>query len=160
MTANCLGFFLRAVTMPFERGSNFCSSGTIPGALTISGAFAISRDSTFPVKPLSAWFLPPSRACYNAQAIGFVFGRTHVYQDFRQTPRAGFAGRTCLAPLLHPAFPFLFRRYGLLRSTRAQLGVPRRLWLVLSSEARCFGCAPPPLSRGSCRDLVSVSVGA
>src|SRR2546427_2512930 len=158
ITASSLGFFLRAVTMPFERGSNFCSSGTIPGALTASGAFAISRDSTFPVKPLSAWFLPPlppSRACYNARAIGFVFGRTHVYQDFRQTPRAGFAGRTCLAPLLHPAFPFLFRRYGLLRRTRAQLAVPRRLWLLFSWAARSFGCARPRLSRVSRRDLFS-----
>src|SRR5881409_950378 len=81
MTANSLGFFLRAVVIPFERGSNFCSSGTIPGALTTSGAFAISSDSTLSVKPLSAWFLPPSGPCYNAGAIGFVFGRTHVYQD-------------------------------------------------------------------------------
>ena len=34
MTASSLGFFLRAVAMPFERGSCFSSSGTIPGALT------------------------------------------------------------------------------------------------------------------------------
>src|SRR2546427_1844143 len=158
ITASSLGFFLRAVTMPFERGSNFCSSGTIPGALTASGAFAISSDFTLSVKSLSAWFLPPlppSRACYNARAIGFVFGRTHVYQDFRQTPRAGFAGRTCLAPLLHPAFPFLFRRYGLLRRTRAQLAVPRRLWLLFSWAARSFGCARPRLSRVARRDLFS-----
>src|SRR5437867_4852384 len=104
MTASSLGFFLRAVVIPFERGSNFCSSGTIPGALTTSGALAIPSDSTLSVKPLSAWFLPPSGPCYNAGAIGFVFGRTHVYQDFCQTSRARFAGRTRLAPLFHLAF--------------------------------------------------------
>src|SRR5712664_2721961 len=41
ITASSFGFFLRAVEMPFERGSNFWSSGTIPGALTTSGALAI-----------------------------------------------------------------------------------------------------------------------
>src|SRR5258707_2845062 len=51
MTARSFGVFLRAVVIPFERGSNFWSSGTIPGAFTNSGAFAISSDSTFPVKP-------------------------------------------------------------------------------------------------------------
>src|SRR5467141_4255378 len=107
MTASSFGFFLRAVVIPFERGSNFCSSGTIPGALTASGALAISSDFTLSVKSLSAWFLPPlppSGACYNAPADGFVTGRTHVYQDSCQTSRASFAGRTGLAPLLHPAF--------------------------------------------------------
>ncbi len=59
ITASSLGFFLRAVVIPFERGSNFCSSGTIPGALTASGAFAISRDFTLSVKPLPAGVLPP-----------------------------------------------------------------------------------------------------
>src|SRR5260370_16576415 len=54
MTASSLGFFFRAVTMPFERGSNFCSSGTIPGAFTASGAFAIYSDSNLTVKVLSA----------------------------------------------------------------------------------------------------------
>src|SRR6266446_2996612 len=69
ITASSFGFFLRAVTIPFERGSNFCSSGTIPGAFTTSGALAISRDSTFSVKPLPsvcpAWFFsrvfPPAK---------------------------------------------------------------------------------------------------
>jgi hypothetical protein len=56
ITASSFGFFLRAVVIPFERGSNFCSSGTIPGALTTSGALAISRDFTLGVKPLPAWF--------------------------------------------------------------------------------------------------------
>src|SRR6202158_5051304 len=59
ITASSFGFFLRAVVIPFERGSCFSSSGTIPGALTTSGALAISCDSTLNVKPLSVWFLPP-----------------------------------------------------------------------------------------------------
>src|ERR1700751_573427 len=33
MTASSFGFFLRAVVIPLERGSCFCSSGTIPAAL-------------------------------------------------------------------------------------------------------------------------------
>src|ERR1700674_925072 len=59
ITASSFGFFLRAVEIPLERGSCFSSSGTIPGALTTSGALAISRDSTLNVNPLSVWFLPP-----------------------------------------------------------------------------------------------------
>src|SRR5712664_2675993 len=59
ITANSFGFFLRAVEIPLERGSCFSSSGTIPGALTTSGAFAIYWDSTLNVKPLSVWFLLP-----------------------------------------------------------------------------------------------------
>src|SRR6267143_288708 len=59
ITASSFGFFLRAVEIPLERGSCFSSSGTIPGALTASGALAISCDSTLNVKPLSVWFLPP-----------------------------------------------------------------------------------------------------
>jgi hypothetical protein len=59
ITASSFGFFLRAVVIPFERGSNFCSSGTIPGAFTTSGALAISSDSTLSVKSLSAVVLPP-----------------------------------------------------------------------------------------------------
>ncbi len=59
ITASSFGFFLRAVVIPFERGSNFCSSGTIPGAFTTSGALAISSDSTLSVKSLSAGVLPP-----------------------------------------------------------------------------------------------------
>src|SRR5229473_829021 len=44
-------------------------------------------------------------ACYNARAVGFVSGGTHVHQDFRKTARTGFAGRTGLAPLFHLALP-------------------------------------------------------
>src|SRR5207248_9090325 len=33
MTASSLGFFLRGVSMPADLGSNFSSSGTMPGAL-------------------------------------------------------------------------------------------------------------------------------
>src|SRR3984893_8801053 len=42
MTASSLGFFLRAVVMPLERGSCFCSSGTIPGAFATSRSAAMS----------------------------------------------------------------------------------------------------------------------
>src|SRR5277367_375290 len=40
MTANSFGFFLRGVSVPFERGSNLNSSGTIPTAL-MSAAMAV-----------------------------------------------------------------------------------------------------------------------
>src|SRR6267143_3379413 len=43
MTARSFGFFLRAVENPLERGSNFCSSGTIPGALTTSCSGAMGE---------------------------------------------------------------------------------------------------------------------
>src|SRR5713101_9653378 len=46
ITASSLGFFLRAVVIPFERGSNFCSSGTIPGALTTCCSAAMGLDFT------------------------------------------------------------------------------------------------------------------
>ena len=62
MTASSLGFFLRAVAIPLERGSCFSSSGTIPGAFTTSGALAISKDFTFPVKPV------PSALSNNCQS--------------------------------------------------------------------------------------------
>src|SRR5437868_11573131 len=42
ITARSLGFFLRAVTMPLDRGSDFSSSGTMPGALdSVPGTLAI-----------------------------------------------------------------------------------------------------------------------
>src|SRR2546428_766306 len=41
ITASSFGFFLRAVLMPLERGSCFCSSGTIPGAFAASRSAAI-----------------------------------------------------------------------------------------------------------------------
>src|SRR5438105_14057993 len=42
ITASSLGFFLRAVTMPLDRGSDFSSSGTMPGALgSVPGTLAI-----------------------------------------------------------------------------------------------------------------------
>src|SRR5580704_10844532 len=40
MTANSFGFFLRGVSIPFDRGSNLSSSGTIPTAL-VSAAMAL-----------------------------------------------------------------------------------------------------------------------
>src|SRR5712692_8268423 len=44
MTASSFGFFLRGVSMPFERGSCFNSSGTNPGAFAVSGTVAIEVD--------------------------------------------------------------------------------------------------------------------
>src|SRR6266436_7921658 len=41
ITASSFGFFLRAVAIPLERGSCFCSSGTIPGAFAASRSAAI-----------------------------------------------------------------------------------------------------------------------
>src|SRR6267378_1488537 len=41
ITASSFGLFLRAVLMPLERGSCFCSSGTIPGAFAASRSAAI-----------------------------------------------------------------------------------------------------------------------
>src|SRR6267143_4540166 len=43
ITASSFGFFLRAVEIPLERGSNFCSSGTIPGALTTTCSGAMGK---------------------------------------------------------------------------------------------------------------------
>src|ERR1700730_9525349 len=42
MTASSFGFFLRAVVIPLERGSYFCSSGTIPTAFATSRSVAMS----------------------------------------------------------------------------------------------------------------------
>src|SRR5882724_7964560 len=47
MTASSFGFFLRGVIMPFERGSCFSSSGTIPGAFATSGPVAIAIDLNY-----------------------------------------------------------------------------------------------------------------
>src|SRR6266446_4944334 len=41
MTASSFGFFLRAVEIPLERGSNFCSSGTIPAVFAASRSAAM-----------------------------------------------------------------------------------------------------------------------
>src|SRR5258708_10453994 len=117
ITASSFGFFLRAVTIPFERGSNFCSSGTIPGAFTTSRALAISSDFTLSVKSLSAWFLPPlhqSRACYNARAIPFGFDWLHVPQNSLQTSLARAPRRTAAATLFHLALPLLLGVHPLL----------------------------------------------
>jgi hypothetical protein len=38
MTANSLGFFFRGVLRPFDLGSAFISSGTMPTALVAPGA--------------------------------------------------------------------------------------------------------------------------
>src|SRR2546426_199009 len=43
ITASSLGFFLRAVAIPLERGSCFISSGTIPGAFATCGSVAMAK---------------------------------------------------------------------------------------------------------------------
>src|SRR6478672_1555709 len=43
ITASSLGFFLRGVVMPLERGSCFSASGTIPTDLTASRSAHIAR---------------------------------------------------------------------------------------------------------------------
>src|SRR5713226_7303389 len=153
ITASSFGFFLRAVAIPFERGSCFSSSGTIPGALTTSGALAISWDSTPNVKHLSVWFLPPVLRLLQCPAIRFNFDHTHVHQAICQTSSTGFAGRPRIAPLLHLAFTLLFRRHRLLRRTCPQLAVPRRLRLLLPRAASPLGCARARLSRIPRRNL-------
>src|SRR5947199_9876389 len=111
ITASSLGFFFRAVTMPFERGSCFSSSGTIPGAFSTSGALAMSCDFTLNVKALSVWLLPPVRCCYNARAIRFRFGRTHVPQVVLQTYRTPIARRPRVSPFFYQSCPLQFRIY-------------------------------------------------
>src|SRR5580698_461419 len=54
MTANSFGFFLRGVSVPFERGSNLNSSGTIPTALVSAG---IGGIIAFQLLALSLWLL-------------------------------------------------------------------------------------------------------
>src|SRR5208282_3445826 len=44
MTASSFGFFLRGVVRPFERGSCFSSSGTIPGAFAASDPVGIELN--------------------------------------------------------------------------------------------------------------------
>src|SRR5713226_7900306 len=41
ITASSFGFFLRAVVIPLERGSCFCSSGTIPAVFATSRSAAM-----------------------------------------------------------------------------------------------------------------------
>src|SRR5260370_6542022 len=155
ITASSFGFFLRAVEIPFERGSNFCSSGTNPGAFATSGALAICRDSTFPVKPLSARFFPrvlhERGACYNARASDSNSPAHHAPQIVVQTPFASARCRPWFAALFHLVFSVLFGRYGLLRGTCAQLSVPRPLRLPLPRAApsvRRAGARVSGISRG------------
>src|SRR5438093_674670 len=106
-------------------------------------------------KPLSAWFFSPSRACYNARASDSSSPAYHVPQTVLQTPLARPAHRTWIAPLLHLAFPLLFRRHGLLRRAGPQLAVPRRLRFLLPWAHCCLGCAGARISGVSRRDLFS-----
>src|SRR5215469_593517 len=44
ITASSLGFFLRGVVRPFERGSSLSSSGTIPAAFCAFGPLTMAGD--------------------------------------------------------------------------------------------------------------------
>src|SRR5215831_19779229 len=44
ITASSLGFFLRGVVRPFERGSSLSSSGTIPAAFCTFGPLTMASD--------------------------------------------------------------------------------------------------------------------
>src|SRR5437660_11693589 len=58
ITASSLGFFLRTVSMPLERGSNFISSGTMPGALVVvPGSVAIRGNYTVRDSPVLSSYL-------------------------------------------------------------------------------------------------------
>src|SRR2546423_8083876 len=58
ITASSLGFFLRTVSMPVQRGSNFISSGTMPGALVVvPGSLAIRRNYTVRGSPVLSSYL-------------------------------------------------------------------------------------------------------
>src|SRR5689334_8793359 len=165
MTASSLGFFLRAVAIPLERGSNFCSSGTIPGAFTASGALAISGDSTLSVKPLSARFfwttqgLRPASTTRSALVTMPVLSDPvsaahHVLQTVLQTSLAGSPRGTRIAPLFHLAVPLLLRRNGLLRRACPQLALSPCLRLLLAWPAACFRRARARLSSVSRRNLL------
>src|SRR5258708_4792735 len=72
ITASSFGFFLRAVVMPLERGSCFCSSGTIPGAFATSRSGAMSLSY-----PSSRSFYHTCSACKRCTSHwtpGFPFG--------------------------------------------------------------------------------------
>src|ERR1700675_2580060 len=62
MTASSFGFFLRAVVIPLERGSCFCSSGTIPAVFATSRSAAMRLG--FPLgRPHFVTLLLLQRAC-------------------------------------------------------------------------------------------------
>src|ERR1700687_3313704 len=79
MTASSFGFFLRGVIMPFERGSCFSSSGTIPGAFAAFGPVAIELNYipgshfdprlkltvvVFPVSTVASCVVVPRVSCH------------------------------------------------------------------------------------------------
>src|SRR5215467_12609603 len=66
MTASSFGFFLRGVVMPFERGSCFNSSGTIPGAFAASDPVAIGLN-----------YIPSGGLCNPLKIVGFRNEEAH-----------------------------------------------------------------------------------
>src|SRR5260370_12615269 len=127
ITASSFGFFLRAVEIPFERGSCFSSSGTIPGALTTCGSAGIEWDFTSNVKlcnrdsrrpsaprlhsrrpPCTRQSPPPAlegasrtfaNVDYNAWAIRSILVRSNTPHDSLQTSFTRVLRRLSLATL-------------------------------------------------------------
>src|SRR6267142_604119 len=177
ITASSFGFFLRAVEIPFERGSNFCLSGTNTGAFTTCCSAAMELDFTSKARFcnrdsrgrngrfwLDSRVLPLLRSPrtgvsrtfglvhYNASAIQSVMERPNAPPIALQASVASAPRGARFAPLLYLALPFLLRRYGLLRRAGPQLALPRRLRLLLPWAASSLGCACARLSgipRGS-----------
>jgi len=104
--ASSFGFFLRAWNT--LSGSCFSSSAPFQGFDRVRCVSHFLCDSTLNVKLVSV-VLPPVLRLLQCPSNPVHLDHTHVHQDIRQTSRTGFARRTRIAPLLHLAFPFLFR---------------------------------------------------
>src|ERR1700730_2728407 len=97
MTASSLGFFLRGVVSPLERGSCFSSSGTIPADFTISRSVAMARNYTLDFDFVSSALAPAlfhiltSRRAIPAPTIEYFSGRKSSHALRRA--RSGISGR-------------------------------------------------------------------
>src|SRR5258708_5379948 len=165
ITASSFGLFLRALEISFAPGSNFCSSGTNPGAFTTCCSAAMELDFTSKVRLcnrdsrgrhgrfwLDSRMLPLLRSPraglsrtfglvhYNASAIQSVVERPNALQIALQTSIAGAPRGARFAPLLYLALPFLLRRYGLLRRAGPHLALARRLLLLLPRADSSLQC--------------------
>src|SRR5579863_3955215 len=96
ITASSRGFFLRGVTMPLDRGSDFSSSGTMPGALgSVPGALAISGGIIPQAAPDRAKFMW-NKHLAAAMQLGFsrswVSPIPHIARGPEQRPAMQFRG--------------------------------------------------------------------
>src|ERR1700682_162971 len=76
----------------------------------------------------------------------FLFGRSNVPKAFLQASLASAPRGIAFASFFHLALPFLLCRYGLLRRTRPQLALPRRVRLLLAWTTLAFRCSGARLS--------------